>query len=97
MDHFQIRDLRREDIRLALHLALPSAARTDDDLIGRGDHFLRYLAAQDLEINWKLGIVTQDRLVGSVLGVISPGKVATVELTHWQPTLRGYLKWAHPA
>ena len=27
----------------------------------------------------------------------SPGKVATVELTHWQPTLRGYLKWAHPA
>ncbi len=78
MDHFQIRDLRREDIRLALHLALPSAARTDDDLIGRVDHFLRYLAAQDLEINWKLGIVTQNCLVGSVLGVISPGKVAMI-------------------
>ena len=78
MDHFQIRDLRREDIRLALHLALPSAARTDDDLISRGDHFLRYLAAQDLEINWKLGILTQGRLMGSVLGIISPGKVAMI-------------------
>jgi len=78
MDHFQIRDLQQEDIRPALHLALPSAARTDYDLSGRADHFLSYLAAQDLEINWKLGIVTQDRLVGSVLGVISPGKVAMI-------------------
>ena len=78
MDHFQIRDLRQGDIRPALHLALPSAARTDHDLPARADHFLNYLAAQDLEINWKLGIVTQDRLVGSVLVVVSPGKVAMI-------------------
>lgn len=78
MDHFQIRDLRQEDIKPALHLALPSAARTDCDLSGRVDHFLNYLAAQDLEINWKLGILTQDRLIGSVLGVVSPGKVAMI-------------------
>ncbi len=78
MDHFQIRDLRQEDIRPALHLALPSAARTDHDLPARADHFLDYLAAQDLGIDWKLGIVTQGRLVGSVLGVVSPGKVAMI-------------------
>ncbi len=78
MDQFQIQDLRREDIRSALHLALPSAAGTDYDLSDRADHFLSYLAAQDLEINWKLGIVSQGRLVGSVLGVVSPGKVAMI-------------------
>ncbi len=73
MDHFQIQDLRQEDIRPALHLALPSTARTDCDLPARVDHFLNYLAAQDLEIDWKLGIMTQGRLVGSALGVVSPG------------------------
>ncbi|MCH8053785.1 MAG: GNAT family N-acetyltransferase [Planctomycetes bacterium] len=78
MDHFQIRDLRQEDIRPALHLALPSAAGTDYDLPARVDHFLNYLAAQDLEINWKLGIMTQGCLVGSALGVVSPGKVAMI-------------------
>ncbi len=78
MDHFQIRDLREEDIRPALQLALPSAARTDHDLLARVDHFLNYLAAQGLEIDWKLGIVTQGRLVGSALGVVSPGKVAMI-------------------
>ncbi len=78
MDHFQIRDLRQEDIRPALHLALPSTARTDHDLPARAGHFLNYLAAQDLEIDWKLGIVTQGRLVGSALGVVSPGKVAMI-------------------
>ena len=71
MDQFQIQDLRQEDIRPALHLALPAAGRTDFDSAGRVDHFLCYLGAQDLEINWKLGIVTQDQLVGSVLGVVS--------------------------
>ena len=78
MDHFQIQDLRQEDIRPALHLALPSAARTDHDLPARVTHFLNYLAAQNLEIDWKLGIVTQGRLVGSALGVVSPGKVAMI-------------------
>ncbi len=78
MDHFQIRDLRQEDIRPALHLALPSTARTDCDLPARVDHFLNYLAAQDLEIDWKLGIMTQGRLAGSALGVVSPGKVAMI-------------------
>jgi len=78
MDHFQIRDLCQEDIKPALHLALPSAARADHDLPARVDHFLNYLAAQDLEIDWKLGIVTQGRLVGSALGVVSPGKIAMI-------------------
>ena len=78
MDHFQIRDLRQEDITPALHLALPSAAGADYDLSGRAEHFLNYLAAQNLKIDWKLGIVTQDRLVGSALGVVSPGKVAMI-------------------
>ncbi len=78
MDHFQIRDLRQEDIRPAVHLALPSVARTDYDLSARVDHFLNYLAAQDLKIDWKLGIMTQGRLVGSALGVVSPGKVAMI-------------------
>lgn len=27
----------------------------------------------------------------------SPGKIATIELTHHHPTLRGKLKWAYPA
>ena len=85
MDHFQIRDLRQEDIKPALHLALPSAAGADHDLPARVDHFLHYLAAQDLEIDWKLGIVTQGRLVGSVLGVVSPGKVAMILISSCMP------------
>ncbi|MCH8881573.1 MAG: GNAT family N-acetyltransferase [Planctomycetes bacterium] len=85
MDHFQIRDLRQEDIKPALHLALPSAAGADHDLPARVDHFLNYLAAQDLEIDWKLGIVTQGRLVGSALGVVSPGKVAMILISSCMP------------
>lgn len=85
MDHFQIRDLRQEDIRPALHLALPSATRTDYDLSDRVDHFLNYLAAQDLGIDWKLGIMAQGRLVGSVLGVVSPGKVAMILVSSCTP------------
>lgn len=78
MPQFQIRDLRPSEIKPALQLALPSVVRTVHDTPARVDHFLRYLAAQNLEIDWKLGIVAKDRLVGSVLGVVSPGKVAMI-------------------
>ncbi len=73
-----IRDLRESEIYSALKLVLPSVTLLGDERDTRAGYFLDYLAAQNLKVDWKLGIVEGQRLLGACLGIISPGRNAMI-------------------
>lgn len=73
-----IRDLRESEIHAALKLVLPSMTLIDEERDARAKHFLAYLAAQNLKVDWKLGIVEGQQMLGACLGIISPGRNAMI-------------------
>ena len=78
MGSMLIRDLRESEVHAALRLVLPSMTPLDDERDARARHFLAYLAAQNLTVDWRLGIVEGQRLLGACLGIISPGRNAMI-------------------
>ncbi len=78
MKNLRTRDLRPHEIHPALKLVLPASTLASQDPNGSADHFVSYLAEQNLEINWKLAIVDGERLLGACLGIVSPGRTAMI-------------------
>lgn len=74
----QIRDAFPQEVSEAIRLAIPKLGIPSADRAAQSDHFLAYLGGQGLEVTWNLVITQDEHLIGSCLGIVSPGRTGLV-------------------